>query len=163
MNNSLWFGGAEVFSFLTFANRFTKSEAFCLPQMTYLMVVGQEFTIGQKLSGLLDRIKAGEQVWQEGEDLRDILRQAALDDEKDMPKKYGEPADYGEYLRTDHWKQKRKQALDRAGHRCQFCNAVGTLQVHHRVYNLWHEELSDLTVLCGLCHESFHKERGLAK
>lgn len=67
--------------------------------------------------------------------------------------------DYQEYLQGAHWKQVRQQALEYAAHRCQICYRQDqTLHVHHRTYErLGAEFLSDLTVLCHLCHERHHK------
>jgi hypothetical protein len=61
------------------------------------------------------------------------------------------------YLRSDHWRWKRRQALARAEHRCQVCYSDKNLDVHHRTYErLGEERLPDLTVLCRDCHETFH-------
>jgi 5-methylcytosine-specific restriction endonuclease McrA len=65
--------------------------------------------------------------------------------------------EYKEYLLSDEWKKKRKAVLKRAGYRCQLCNSNENLHVHHRTYeNIFHEDLGDLTVLCGNCHKIFH-------
>lgn len=64
---------------------------------------------------------------------------------------------YHEYLQTEHWQGKRREALDRAGHRCQVCAKTERLDVHHNFYgNLGGEPLVDLVVLCRWCHELFH-------
>ena len=56
---------------------------------------------------------------------------------------------YDQYLKSEKWERKRKQALFYARYRCQICNAKGEIHVHHRVYeNLGNEPLSDLVVLC---------------
>lgn len=61
------------------------------------------------------------------------------------------------YLRSPHWLKVRGEALERAEHRCQVCNAAGSLDVHHRTYErLGREAPTDLTVLCRRCHERFH-------
>lgn len=65
---------------------------------------------------------------------------------------------YEEYLHTEHWAIVRKAALDRAGWKCQLCNAAKSLQVHHRTYErLGCEWDSDVIALCGRCHKHFHK------
>jgi 5-methylcytosine-specific restriction endonuclease McrA len=70
---------------------------------------------------------------------------------------------YRQYLRTEEWRERRMQALQRAGFRCQTCNAGGRLEVHHRTYERrGAEEMSDLTVLCRGCHQNFHDNRELA-
>jgi 5-methylcytosine-specific restriction endonuclease McrA len=64
---------------------------------------------------------------------------------------------YGEYLQTPEWRERRDQALDRAGYRCQVCNSGRNLHVHHRTYERRGRELpGDLTVLCSGCHSLFH-------
>lgn len=71
---------------------------------------------------------------------------------------------YAVYLRTDHWKNTREAALDRAHHRCQVCNATKGLQTHHRTYQRRGAELpEDLIVLCHDCHSIFHREGRLAR
>jgi hypothetical protein len=70
--------------------------------------------------------------------------------------------DYASYLASDHWKGLRKQALERAEHRCQVCNGSTRIDVHHRTYErLGYERLEDLTVLCRGCHKLFHEQRTL--
>lgn len=70
-------------------------------------------------------------------------------------------AEYSAYLQSEAWKSKRRIAIDRAGGRCQLCNADGCiLEVHHRTYERFgNEDLGDLTVLCGDCHRAFHKRQ----
>jgi len=68
--------------------------------------------------------------------------------------------DYNNYLRSKEWKEKRKVALDRAHHRCQLCNSPKFLEVHHRTYERFGDELpEDLTVLCQDCHRKFEKAK----
>lgn len=65
--------------------------------------------------------------------------------------------EYKEYLNSDHWKQIRLKALDRAGNRCQLCSSTNNLNVHHNTYkNRGNEDLKDLVVLCRDCHMKFH-------
>jgi len=69
---------------------------------------------------------------------------------------------YVDYLRSDHWKRVRTDALERANRRCQLCNKEKGLHVHHRTYERRGEELSeDVTVLCADCHKMFHDNRRL--
>jgi 5-methylcytosine-specific restriction endonuclease McrA len=64
---------------------------------------------------------------------------------------------YAEYLRTPEWKARRSRVLTRAGHRCELCNASGRLEVHHRTYERYAQEmLQDLIALCSICHKNFH-------
>lgn len=67
---------------------------------------------------------------------------------------------YQEYLQSEHWKQTRQGALERAGYRCQVCGITTNLQVHHVTYeNLGAELPHDLTVLCKEHHSLFHKSK----
>lgn len=70
-------------------------------------------------------------------------------------------AEYREvYLKSEHWREQRLGALERAGDRCQVCNGTKRLDVHHRTYErLGNEAPMDLTVLCRGCHDLFHDSR----
>lgn len=71
---------------------------------------------------------------------------------------------YVDYLQTPEWQAKREQALRLAEHRCQICNASGSLQVHHRSYERrGREAMSDLIVLCSKCHDLFHQSSELSQ
>lgn len=73
---------------------------------------------------------------------------------------------YADYLCTDHWIAKRDEALQVSGNRCCRCNrregeSIGRitlrLEVHHLTYERRGAELlSDLQVLCNLCHRDVH-------
>ncbi len=64
---------------------------------------------------------------------------------------------YNEYLHTRHWWLVRHAALQRANHRCQLCNSMNHLQVHHRTYERRGAERDDdVIVLCDTCHTRFH-------
>ncbi len=73
---------------------------------------------------------------------------------------------YQDYLLTDEWKDIRKRAIERAGHRCQLCNnGEDILSVHHRCYNdsIQEIDIMDLVVLCRACHAVFHRSKKLKK
>jgi 5-methylcytosine-specific restriction endonuclease McrA len=60
---------------------------------------------------------------------------------------------YVSYLKSPAWQDKRRQALRRAGYRCQACGKRNHLQVHHLTYiRLGHELPTDLVCLCSACH-----------
>lgn len=67
---------------------------------------------------------------------------------------------YKEYIASDEWKEKSRQAKERSGYRCQLCNRKGndtTMHTHHNTYDrLFLEDDSDLIVLCATCHSKFH-------
>lgn len=68
---------------------------------------------------------------------------------------------YREYLWSPEWQAKKRDALERAGWRCQLCNSPEDLDVHHRTYErIFNEPPQDLTVLCRLCHNRFHGNDG---
>ena len=70
---------------------------------------------------------------------------------------------YQEYLKSPHWKEIRKRALDRAGHHCFVCRDTKNLNVHHNSYERLGKELdTDLIVLCEKCHNLFYKEGKLS-
>lgn len=63
---------------------------------------------------------------------------------------------YKDYIQSDEWKQKSKDAKERVGNRCQVCNGNDRLEAHHRTYlNLGNELPEDITILCHKCHELF--------
>ena len=65
------------------------------------------------------------------------------------------------YLRSKHWREVRMIALIQAEYRCEQCDAsddLVTLDVHHKRYNLFHERLSELEVLCRACHNKEHRK-----
>jgi 5-methylcytosine-specific restriction endonuclease McrA len=78
-------------------------------------------------------------------------RQRQIDALKSIP--------YSEYLTTEHWKDTRRKALERAGRRCQLCGSQYELQVHHNTYeNRGNEQPQDLIVLCRSCHSRHHEK-----
>jgi hypothetical protein len=71
---------------------------------------------------------------------------------------------YDDYLQTHEWAARRVEALRRADDRCQVCDGNESLSVHHRTYERrGRERPDDLTVLCGPCHELFHRSRQLSR
>lgn len=63
------------------------------------------------------------------------------------------------YLRSKHWKDTRKRAIELGGGKCRLCGSKNKLQVHHNCYNrLWREEDTDLVVLCRKCHAKYHNK-----
>jgi len=57
-----------------------------------------------------------------------------------------------------NWNELRKQALERAGYRCEQCGRTGRLHVHHiiPVSEGGSHDLSNLMVLCPHCHSKMH-------
>jgi len=78
---------------------------------------------------------------------------------KEKPRKLS----YEEYISSVSWSNLRKEALERDGFRCRFCNEGGAevpLEVHHRDYpKYWDEDcLDNLTTLCRNCHHIITSE-----
>jgi hypothetical protein len=69
---------------------------------------------------------------------------------------YMTKARYQEYLKTAHWLQLRELKLAQQPY-CEYCRSPYRLHIHHRVYDLYHEQLEDLQTLCNDCHERKHK------
>ena len=65
---------------------------------------------------------------------------------------------YQEYLQSDHWQAKRKEALEFHGAICQCCQGVDNLEVHHEHYKtVGNEDVeNDLAILCKRCHFMEH-------
>lgn len=65
--------------------------------------------------------------------------------------------EYRRYLKTDHWKETRAEALKRGHYKCHDCGSTANLQVHHLTYaRRGHERQSDLVVVCDKCHKKRH-------
>lgn len=65
--------------------------------------------------------------------------------------------DYMDYLASDEWYQRAKEAKERAHWRCAVCFSRGPIEAHHRTYErLGCERNSDILVLCRRCHRLFH-------
>lgn len=64
---------------------------------------------------------------------------------------------YLEYLNSEEWKALRDKAYERAGHKCELCRHEAGA-VHHIKYpkNLADDDLSNLLVVCTLCHDKLH-------
>lgn len=76
----------------------------------------------------------------------------------------GNNAAYNAYMVSPEWAARREEALRLADHRCRVCNSRNGLEVHHRSYaNFGNEPQTDLTVLCGYCHDIFHEYGRLCK
>lgn len=63
-----------------------------------------------------------------------------------------------EYLRSPHWRARRRIALEKAEWTCQHCGVHSRfLDVHHLTYDRIGQELdSDLEVICRACHKEEH-------
>jgi len=76
---------------------------------------------------------------------------------------------YQDYLQSEHWTTLR-QSIREERKTCEACGGNIGLSVHHHTYErVGQEELSDLHLICELCHTAIHtlcgksKIKGLAK
>jgi 5-methylcytosine-specific restriction endonuclease McrA len=70
--------------------------------------------------------------------------------------------EYVEYLKSDDWKERRKELMEEACYVCSYCGAKAT-QLHHLNYdNLGFEVIGvDVVASCKDCHKEVHnKEDG---
>ena len=67
---------------------------------------------------------------------------------------------YKKYLKSQEWKERRKEFLEESNYECEACGGTAT-QVHHLNYDcLGEEEREDIEVLCKSCHEDKEMEKG---
>lgn len=71
---------------------------------------------------------------------------------------------YDDYLKTKHWRAKRKAIIDERKGICEKCKKKivekGKMHVHHKTYVRIGDELpSDLMLLCEDCHHAIHNKR----
>jgi len=65
---------------------------------------------------------------------------------------------YSQYLKTNHWKNKRKEAYLFYGGYCFVCEATTKINTHHTTYkNKGDEPMEELCLLCEECHGDLHK------
>lgn len=65
--------------------------------------------------------------------------------------------EYGEYLNSWEWKEKRRLVMVRDKGICQGCLVAPASEVHHLTYShIYNELLFQLVALCSECHENFH-------
>jgi 5-methylcytosine-specific restriction endonuclease McrA len=61
---------------------------------------------------------------------------------------------YGLYLRSPEWREKREAVLRRDGYLCQACGKNPATAVHHASYRYGrYTPLWDLKAVCRICHE----------
>jgi 5-methylcytosine-specific restriction endonuclease McrA len=71
---------------------------------------------------------------------------------------------YERYLRSEHWREFRKLALEHYGNKCAVCGSTKNLNVHHLDYSSFGEEhFEDVQVLCKSCHLDEHFDELLRK
>lgn len=75
---------------------------------------------------------------------------------------------YEDLLLTPEWKSKRGYILKRDNYKCQWCGKQEQLQVHHKYYSKypnnvkvqpWNYPNDALITLCDECHQKAHKKK----
>lgn len=73
--------------------------------------------------------------------------------------------EYDVLLHDERWYDKRRIILERDNHTCQWCGKTTNLQVHHKYYNKypndikvepWNYPDDALITLCNDCHKKCH-------
>lgn len=69
---------------------------------------------------------------------------------------------YKTYIESKSWKKKRQDKLS-IHPRCQICDSIEDIQIHHRWYNLNGHSIvgkevpeRDLITFCAACHQKWH-------
>ena len=73
-------------------------------------------------------------------------------------------SNYQDYLETDEWKEKVKEAGKEANYECQLCfqnvRGRGGGRLHHIEYdNLFNEQEEDMIFICAECHLDTHNQK----
>lgn len=67
--------------------------------------------------------------------------------------------EYGRYLQSSTWREKRRKVLERANYVCEGCGEQKATEVHHLTYKrVGKEMLFDLVAVCHQCHLICHEE-----
>lgn len=66
---------------------------------------------------------------------------------------------YRRYLKSDKWRNFKKELINTRGHKCEKCNEkYKPLDGHHLTYErLFNELPEDVMLLCRVCHKKEHK------
>ena len=66
---------------------------------------------------------------------------------------------YNDYLKSPHWKNKKKDLALKRAKKCIICCQVNNLDVHHKTYKrIGSEDINkDLIYLCRRCHKAVHQ------
>lgn len=84
------------------------------------------------------------------------LREAAYKAKREAEKAEFD-SEYGAYLRSPEWANKRRLVMKRCGGICEGCMENPATQVHHLTYDhVGNELLFELVGICRECHEKVH-------
>jgi 5-methylcytosine-specific restriction endonuclease McrA len=82
------------------------------------------------------------------------------------PQEKSDEEEYQDYISSAMWRRKAKDAIKRAGNKCEECGISKwsiTLEVHHLTYEHFkHERLEELRALCPECHKRADEDRLIA-
>lgn len=74
------------------------------------------------------------------------------------------PANYNDYMQSNRWRDVRNTALLSYSHKCAVCGNKKDVHVHHRNYDSFgNENISDLVVVCRMCHFYIHPKAHMTK
>lgn len=64
---------------------------------------------------------------------------------------------YRAYMFSKKWAKKKLLLFQQRGKECEICGSIKHIHVHHLTYErVYNELLSDLQVVCSLCHSKIH-------
>lgn len=67
--------------------------------------------------------------------------------------------EYKKYLKSEHWKDKRKEFKGDYIRVCVICGTNENIHLHHMTYkNVGNENLNELCYLCEECHNNIHSK-----
>ena len=69
-------------------------------------------------------------------------------------------SNYFRYLRTESWKERRKELLEQADNECSECGGKATI-IHHLKYDNLGEVILgvDVIAVCKDCHDRIHEDK----
>ena len=67
-----------------------------------------------------------------------------------------------QYLQSPEWKALKQLKLIQSNHKCELCSSTTNLHLHHLTYErLGNELITDLVLLCSVCHQTQHDHYGM--
>lgn len=63
--------------------------------------------------------------------------------------------EYRVYIQSDEWKRTRQHFIKQRGRKCEQCGTYGPVELHHKTYKHFKNELmhpEDVQLLCNDCH-----------
>ena len=74
-----------------------------------------------------------------------------------FPDRRGTTKRYAEYLKSSHWSLFKFNIIAARGMKCERCNSLKDIDLHHRTYRRIGTELpEDVELLCRVCHNREH-------